>query len=292
MEILRDPIRLAFALVGPMMLMVAFGFGISFDVEDLPLRGPRPGPEPGEPRAARELRRLALLRGAAADRAMSPSWTERLQSGELKLALEIPPASAATCVRGRRPEVARLARRRHAVPRRDDARLCARASRCAIWPTAPSGRPGGAPPPPAVILETRFRYNQAFKSVYAMVPGVIMLDARADPRDDDGGRRGAREGDSARSPTSTRTPVTRPEFLLGKQAALRGHRLRQLPHPRPAGARRLRRARSRARAHRARRRRARSTCWRRPRFGLLMSSFARTQVAAIFGTAIITLIPP
>ena len=33
--VLRDPIRLAFALLGPMLLMAAFGFGISFDVEDL-----------------------------------------------------------------------------------------------------------------------------------------------------------------------------------------------------------------------------------------------------------------
>src|SRR4029453_1080621 len=35
MELLRDPIRLAFALLGPLILMVAFGFGISFDVENL-----------------------------------------------------------------------------------------------------------------------------------------------------------------------------------------------------------------------------------------------------------------
>ena len=35
MEILRDPIRLGFALLGPIILIFAFGFGISFDVEDL-----------------------------------------------------------------------------------------------------------------------------------------------------------------------------------------------------------------------------------------------------------------
>ena len=34
-ELLRDPIRLAFALVGPIILMFAFGFGISFDIENL-----------------------------------------------------------------------------------------------------------------------------------------------------------------------------------------------------------------------------------------------------------------
>ena len=35
MELLRDPIRLAFALFGSLILMFAFGYGISFDVEHL-----------------------------------------------------------------------------------------------------------------------------------------------------------------------------------------------------------------------------------------------------------------
>ena len=34
-ELLRDPIRLAFALLGPIILMAAFGYGISFDIENL-----------------------------------------------------------------------------------------------------------------------------------------------------------------------------------------------------------------------------------------------------------------
>src|SRR6201981_3136667 len=36
-ELLRDPIRLAFAVVGPIILMLAFGYGISFDIENLQL---------------------------------------------------------------------------------------------------------------------------------------------------------------------------------------------------------------------------------------------------------------
>src|SRR5205814_8462973 len=35
LEIWRDPIRLAFATLGPVVLMIVFGFGITFDVEDL-----------------------------------------------------------------------------------------------------------------------------------------------------------------------------------------------------------------------------------------------------------------
>lgn len=33
-ELLRDRIRLAFALLGPIILALTFGYGISFDVED------------------------------------------------------------------------------------------------------------------------------------------------------------------------------------------------------------------------------------------------------------------
>ena len=36
LEVLRDRVRLAFALAGPLILMVTFGYGISFDVENLP----------------------------------------------------------------------------------------------------------------------------------------------------------------------------------------------------------------------------------------------------------------
>src|SRR5271166_2097994 len=35
MELLRDPFRLAFAFVGPVIMMLAMGYGITFDVENL-----------------------------------------------------------------------------------------------------------------------------------------------------------------------------------------------------------------------------------------------------------------
>jgi hypothetical protein len=31
MELLRDPIRLGFALLGPLILMIAFGYGVSLE---------------------------------------------------------------------------------------------------------------------------------------------------------------------------------------------------------------------------------------------------------------------
>ena len=35
LEVLRDPIRLAFAFIGAVILMLLFGFGITMDVEEL-----------------------------------------------------------------------------------------------------------------------------------------------------------------------------------------------------------------------------------------------------------------
>ena len=66
LELRRDPIRLSFAVLGPMILMLAFGFGISFDIENLQMAVFRSGPDAAEPAVARRLQRLALFLDPAA----------------------------------------------------------------------------------------------------------------------------------------------------------------------------------------------------------------------------------
>ena len=66
-ELLRDPIRLAFALVGPIILMLAFGYGISFDIENLQTAAFDQDDTPAKPATARRIFRLALFLDAAAD---------------------------------------------------------------------------------------------------------------------------------------------------------------------------------------------------------------------------------
>ena len=83
---------------------VVFGYGITFDVENLSLRRARSRPDAGEPRLSRELRGLALFRRAAADRrpaestggcaAATSAWRSRSR-----------PASARICVQGADAEV-------------------------------------------------------------------------------------------------------------------------------------------------------------------------------------------
>ena len=51
LELLRDRVRLGFALIGPLILMVTFGYGITFDVENLSVCRVRSRPERAEPRS-------------------------------------------------------------------------------------------------------------------------------------------------------------------------------------------------------------------------------------------------
>ena len=168
MELLRDPIRLSFALFGTALLMLVFGFGISTDVNNLTF-AVLDHDQSHESRAyLEELRGSTLFRGKAAARQL--------------------------CRSRKAP-----AERRHRCRRRNSARLRARHR-------ARDGRPGSAPgsmapcrsaprqsaaicrrmhqlylidpavkttlpqPPPTADIELRFKYNQDFDSIYAMVP--------------------------------------------------------------------------------------------------------------------------
>src|SRR5262249_53339231 len=90
MELLRDPIRTAFAFIGPVILMLALGYGITFDVENLKYAAFDQDQTP-------ESRRL--LEGFSASRYFSErppissaaELEQRLRSGELAVAVEIPP---------------------------------------------------------------------------------------------------------------------------------------------------------------------------------------------------------
>ena len=70
--------------------------------------------------------------------------------------------------------------------------------------------------PPPVNVEERFRYNQAFKSVYATIPGTIMLVMILFPAMMTAVGV-AREKETGSIANFRSTPITRIEFLLGKQ---------------------------------------------------------------------------
>lgn len=214
LELLRDPVRLAFALVGPLCLLLAFGYGISFDVENLRFAALD---------RDRSAESRALLQEFASSRyfdVRSPALSDaelqdRLRSGELALAVELPPGFGRDLQRGRQPEVAVILD--GAMPFRAETargyvagvmqRWLDERSTQAILPPDPVG---------AYAIEVRYRYNQAFLSVYAIVPGVIMLLLAMIPAmlTAVGVVRERETGSIANLYAS---PTSRLEFLLGKQ---------------------------------------------------------------------------
>jgi ribosome-dependent ATPase len=286
MEILRDPIRLAFALVGPMLLMAAFGFGISFDVEDLTYaaldrdRTPESRAYLDQFAGSRYFRTLPEI----ADHA---ELERRLRGGKLKVAIEIPPDFGKRVKRGQPVEVGvwidgaapfRAETSRGYVEGVHQAYLADLAQR-------ESGRAAVVPP---VVVETRFRYNQDFRSIYAMVPGVIMLMLGLIP-----GIMTAvgvvREKERGSIVNLYATPVTGLEFLAGKQLpyvviafasylslVVLALTVFEVPLKGSFVALSLG---------------AGLYAMGTTGFGLLVSSFMKTQVAALFGTAVLTVIP-
>ena len=125
LELMRDPIRLGFALLGTAFLMLIFGFGITTDVNSLTF-AVLDRDKTYESRAY-----LEELRGSPyfveqppltdAARSAGPA-EERAGHGHDRDPAGLRPRhEARTADRGRR-----LDRRRHAVPRRDDPRLSRR----------------------------------------------------------------------------------------------------------------------------------------------------------------------
>jgi len=166
-EVLRDRIRLAFALVGPLILLLTLGYGITFDVENLPLA------VHDQDRSPESQGLIQEFEGSRYFDLRAPVWTEadidrRLRSGELKLVVAIPPDFGRDLLRGDRPEVAVFLD--GALPfRAETARgyVLGIASQYATR----LGIPAGDGP----VTEPRFRYNQAFRSAAAILPGCIMV---------------------------------------------------------------------------------------------------------------------
>ncbi|GAW34905.1 putative ABC transporter ATP-binding protein YbhF [Roseovarius sp. A-2] len=214
MEILRDRLRLTFAFLGPVILMLTFGYGISFDVTDLPYAVL----DQDQTTESRTL--LEAFSGSRYFEELAPatSATElaaRLRDAEIAIAIEIPPDFGRDLLGGKTPEV--RAAVDAAMPFRAETTrgyllgLAQSYMADQIERTSGEGVDTGA-----ADIETRFRYNQAFKSVVAMVPSVIMLMLVLIPSMM-AAMGVVREKETGSIANFRSTPVTRAEFLLGKQ---------------------------------------------------------------------------
>ncbi|WP_448097280.1 ribosome-associated ATPase/putative transporter RbbA [Luteibacter yeojuensis] len=212
LELRRDPVRATLALAGCVILMFVVGYGISLDVENLRY-------------AVLDRDQSALSQNYALNLAGSRYFLERpplssyeeldrrMRDGELALAIELPPGFEREVLRGGSAQVGAWID--GAMPMRAETVQGYVQGMHQQWlDTQARMRLGTATA--AADVETRYRYNPDVRSLPAMVPAVIpllllllpaMLTALAV----------VREKETGSIVNLHVTPVTRTEFLLGKQ---------------------------------------------------------------------------
>jgi ribosome-dependent ATPase len=285
-EIIRDPVRLAFAILNPIILMFAIGYGISFDVEHLRY-AVLDQDQSLESRQFLDSFQTAKYFDRKPDIADADHIQSRLRSGELKFAVEIPTNFGHDLITQQTPEIGAWIN--GDMPFRAETTRSYLGGVMQSYLADLSERLTSKATPLSLInMEARFRYNQAFKSIYSMVPSVIMVMLILIPAIMTA-LGVVREVESGSIANFRSTPVTRVEFLLGKQlpyavigllsfATLVLLALFVFGVPVKGS-------------------------WATlisggflfviaaTGFGLLISTFVRTQVAAVFGTTCIALIP-
>ncbi|MDR3099598.1 MAG: ribosome-associated ATPase/putative transporter RbbA [Paraburkholderia sp.] len=214
LELRRDPVRATLALGGSLLLLFVMGFGISMDVEDLRF-------------AVLDHDQTTLSHDYDLNLAGSRYFVEqppianyaemdhRLRSGELAVALEIPPGFARDVARGKPAQIGAWID--GANPQRAETVRGYVLGMHQGWLLQQASQRLGTTVHAPVTVQTRFRYNPDVRSLPAMVPAVIpvlllmmpaMLTALAV----------VREKELGSIINLYVTPVTRLEFLLGKQA--------------------------------------------------------------------------
>jgi ribosome-dependent ATPase len=286
LELSRDPIRLGFAVLGTALMLVILGYGINTDVDHLPFAVFDRDQTP-ESRTFLEEYRGSIYFTERSPITSPQELQQRLVSGELKVALEIPagfgrnvrrgsPAEAGAWVDGAMPFRAETTRGYVQGIQQLYLKNLAFSKGSSVASASP------------VTTEIRFRYNQSFKSMNALVPSDIalllvvipaILMALAVVREKELG-----------SITNLYvSPVTRVEFILGKQlpyAALAmtsfvmltimatflfGVPVKGSLLALTAG--------------------TLIYVFATTGYGLLVSAFSNSQIAALFGTAILTMVP-
>ncbi|WP_263143797.1 ribosome-associated ATPase/putative transporter RbbA [Pseudomonas sp. RIT-PI-AD] len=285
MELRRDPIRLTLALLGTLLLMFIIGYGISLDVEDLSY-------------AVLDRDQTTTSEAYALNIAGSRYFVERepirdyaeldrrMRSGKLSLAIEIPPGFGRDLKRGAQPTIGAWVD--GAMPTRASTVLGYVQGLHASYLGELARQTPGASPNGYAGLEVRYRYNPDVESLQAMVPAVIplllimipaMLTALGVVREKELG-----------SITNLYvTPVTRLEFLVGKQ----------LPYVVMGMINFLLMAALAVLVFRVPLKGSFPTLLlgallyviTATGLGLFLSTFMRSQIAAVFGVAIATMIP-
>ncbi len=285
MELARDRLRLAFAILGPIVLLCAAAWSVSFDVENVRFAVL----DRDQSRASREL--VEQFSGSRyfvqTDGVHSEADADRrLRAAADMLIVELPPGFERDLLAGRQPELAFRVDGSSPFPG-----ATTRAYVTGVLLAYANAQMRAQPERPAALpvsIETRFIYNQEFRSIYAITPGIIMLALILIPTMLTA-LGVVREKEMGSITNLYASPASVGEYLIGKQLPYVGLAmisyltlvalaivLLQVPLKGSFLALSIGAALFVLAA---------------TALGLLMSTFVRSQVAAIFGTAILCLIP-
>lgn len=213
LELRRDPVRSTLGLLGSLILLFVMGFGISLDVEDLRYAVLDRDQTLLSQSYTQSLSgsRYFIEQHAVTDYA---ELDRRMRSGEFALVLEIPPGFARDIERGKATAVGAWVD--GAMPRRAEMVKGYVQGIHLHWLQQQIRQHSSQQLKATAGIETRYRYNPDVKSLPAMVPAILpllllmmpaMLTALAV----------VREKELGAILNLYVTPVTKVEFLLGKQ---------------------------------------------------------------------------
>ena len=213
LELRRDPVRATLALLGSIILMLIMGYGISMDVENLTYA------VLDHDQTTLSQNYILNLSGSRYFIERAPivdyqDMDQRMRAGELSLGLEIPPGFARDLQRGASAEIGAWVD--GSMPQRAETVIGYVHGMHQGWLLDMATRRLGQSPSAASVIETRFRYNPDVKSLPAMVPAIIpilllMIPALLTALSV------VREKELGSIINLYVTPVRRTEFLLGKQ---------------------------------------------------------------------------
>ncbi|QUN05743.1 ribosome-associated ATPase/putative transporter RbbA [Shewanella yunxiaonensis] len=286
LELLRDPIRLALAVFGSALLLLVLSYGLNMDVQNLRFAVW----DQDQSNTSRNY--ILELSGSRFFDARPPiqSYAEldaRMQAGEISLAMVIPSGFARDLAKGNQVEIGAWID--GSMPQRAETLRGYVQGLHYQWLTTRTREIYGKHAiAPLLNIETRFRYNPDVESLPAMVPAMIpillmmipaMLSALSI----------VREKELGSIINFYVTPVTRLEFLLGKQLPYVALSILSFVllvllalfcFQVPISGSVLTLAFA-----------AVFYILAATALGLLVSTFVNSQVAAIFGTAIVTMLP-
>ncbi len=214
LELRRDPIRSALALLGSLVLMLFIGYGITMDVEDLTFA------VLDEDQSVLSQNYVLNLSGSRYFIEKPPLKSQqeidqRMRSGDITLAIEIPHGFGRDLSRGQQVSVAAWVD--GSMPNRAETIKGYVQGMHLHWLRLQATQALGTDASSlSSAVETRFRYNPDVKSLVAMVPAVIpmlllMIPAVLTALSV------VREKELGSIINLYVTPVSRLEFLLGKQ---------------------------------------------------------------------------